>query len=112
MDFIDFPCVISSFLKPNDRCCMNIVKTEGLAAVMKGVRAPVYAQSLNNAILFGTERFCDRNINIEVNRWYYSSEEFNCSIILHIFNQILSDHSFLTRLEIVVPKLIQYKLYC
>ena len=47
---------------------MNIVKTEGLAAVMKGVRAPVYAQSLNNAILFGTERFCDRTLNIEVNR--------------------------------------------
>ena len=45
---------------------MNIVKTEGLAAVFKGVRAPVYAQSLNNAILFGTERFCDRNINIQV----------------------------------------------
>ena len=40
---------------------------------MKGVRAPVYAQTFNNAILFGTERFCDRNINIKVNRWCFSS---------------------------------------
>ena len=61
--------ILSSFFKPNDSCCLNIVKTEGLAAVMKGVRAPVYAQTFNNAILFGTERFCDRNINIEVTRW-------------------------------------------
>ena len=72
MDLIDFPHVISSFqtkIKPNDSCCVNIIKTEGLGAVMKGVRAPVYAQTFNNAILFGTQRFCDRNINIEVNRW-------------------------------------------
>ena len=65
--------ILSSFLKPNDSCFLNIVKTEGLAAVMKGVRAPVYAQTFNNAILFGTERFCDRNINIKVNRWCFSS---------------------------------------
>ena len=32
---------------------------------MKGVRAPVYARSLNNAVLFGTAKFCDRNLNIE-----------------------------------------------
>ena len=32
---------------------------------MKGARAPVYARSLNNAVLFGTAKFCDRNINIE-----------------------------------------------
>ena len=32
---------------------------------MKGARAPVYARSLNNAVLFGTAKFCDRNIYIE-----------------------------------------------
>ena len=34
-------------------------------AIMKGVQTPVYARSLNNAVLFGTAKFCDRNIYIE-----------------------------------------------